>query len=281
MGPELTEDFIKKYKPNNTSIEVVAEKVLGLKKYNKKVIKKFKYRPDFKINENTYLEIDGLYWHSMLNINQTPKSHYTKREAFDKEGLRLIQIREDELLNKPDIVKSMVNVVKKEGVTKISARNTIIKPVESFVSYNFFEENHLMGGGPKTKSIGLYYKDELVMCLSYKKYKKGIDISRIAAKQNLIVVGGTGKLIKWIEKNINPDFIQSFVDLRYGTGKSLELLGFERKSITLGWKWTDRQKTYNRLYCKAGNGYTEKENAQEMGLSRIYDAGQAKYVKYF
>jgi hypothetical protein len=280
MGPELTENFIKKYKPNNTSIEVVAEKVLGLKKYNKKVIKKFKYRPDFKINENTYLEIDGLYWHSIANINQTPKSHYVKREAFNKEGFRLIQIREDELLNKTDIVKSMINIVKKEGVTKISARNTIIKPVESFVSYNFFEENHLMGGGPKTKSIGLYYKDELVMCLSYKKYKKGIDISRIAAKQNLIVVGGTGKLIKWIEKNINPDFIQSFVDLRYGTGKSLELLGFDRKSITLGWKWTDRQNTYNRLYCKAGNGHTEKENAQEMGLSRIYDAGQAKYVKY-
>ena len=74
----------------------------------------------------------------------------------------------------------------------------------------------------------------------------------------------------------------SFVDLRYGNGSSLLKAGFELKGITLGWKWTDFKSTYNRLRCRANmddRKLTEKEHANELGLYKIYDAGQAKFIK--
>jgi hypothetical protein len=59
-------------------------------------------------------------------------------------------------------------------------------------------------------------------------------------------------------------------------------MGYSLINITEGWGWTDYKTTFNRLYCRANmddRKLTEKQHAEELGLCRIYDAGQAKYVK--
>jgi hypothetical protein len=51
-------------------------------------------------------------------------------------------------------------------------------------------------------------------------------------------------------------------------------------SSTLGWCWgNNKNQRFNRLACKASLGKTEKENALDRKLFKIYDAGQAKYEK--
>lgn len=71
----------------------------------------------------------------------------------------------------------------------------------------------------------------------------------------------------------------SFCDLRYATGKSYEVNGFKKVNTSQGWCWTDGKQRFNRLTCKAGNGKTEAENAKDLNWFKIYDAGQAKYIK--
>jgi hypothetical protein len=285
-GPEKALTFISDYKQkDNTDIEKIIINQLKFKKYNKTVnkIKNKKYRPDFKINKDCFLEADGLFWHSERRKKEKDY-HLIKRKDFEKHNLRLFQFRADEIENKLEIISSILNNYLNKNTIKIYARKTILNKVSYDESNVFFKKNHLMDKGAPSKCLGLYSDNELIMCISYKKYKNGIDISRLATKCGYIVVGGLSKLLKHIEKTEKPEFIQSFVDLRYATGYSLEKLGFKRESVTLGWKWTDGFNTYNRLHCRANmdsRGLTEAEHAKEMKLFKIYDAGQAKYILFF
>lgn len=256
------------------SINVPAE-------YNNKKISDAlsKYRPDIKITDNIFVEADGLFWHS--EVNHYNAYHLDKRQAFQSDGREILQFREDEIRDKIDIVCSIV-ASKLGKLKKIGARSTVVKDVSASDAALFFNSNHLMGHCSAKKYIGLYCGDELISCMSFKSIKDGIDISRFATKMGFQVLGGLSKLISAIEVQFKPAFIQSFVDLRYGNGNSLIKAGFTLDSISLGWKWTDRYNTYNRLRCRANmddRNMTEREYAAELGWTRIYDAGQAKYIK--
>ena len=119
--------------------------------------------------------------------------------------------------------------------------------------------------------------------LSYRKNKNNsIDISRYCVKRDTSVAGGFNKLLKHIENTEKPDMIYSFVDLRYHIGTSYLSCGFKFEAVHLSFQWTDRVNVYNRMYCQADRdrNMTEKEVAEEMKLRKIYDAGQAKFVKH-
>jgi hypothetical protein len=155
-----------------------------------------------------------------------------------------------------------------------------MREVEHNAAQDFLESNHIMGKYAAAKHVGLFHGDQLVSMISYRKHRDGIDISRFCNLLDTAVVGGLSKLLAFIQKNENPKFIQSYVDLRYGDGHSLKKIGFTLDGVTLSWKWTDGKKTYNRLRCRANmddRGLTEKQHAEELKWLRIYDSGQAKF----
>ena len=92
----------------------------------------------------------------------------------------------------------------------------------------------------------------------------------------------SSKLLKSITSSGKFAKVESWVDLRYGNGVSLEKLGFKVSHETLGWKWTDFKNTYNRLKCTAKmdeRELSQKEYAEELKWHKIYDAGQRLYTK--
>lgn len=283
QGVIAATDYIANYTNNKTNIELIIEKTIKIERFNKKAIKDIKYRPDFKITENCFLDVDGLYWHS--NAAPTPhhrRYHFQKQRDYSNNGLRLFQFREDEINQKLSIVKSIVeNYI--GNSSKIQGRKTKIKKVEQKDAKIFLTNSHLMGS-TKAKHFGLYLEEELVCLMSYTKDTSGVlKIQRFCNKLNTTVIGGFSKLLNFIESNEKPVEIHNWVDLRYGTGKHLENKGFILTRDTLGWKWTDTKNTYNRRKCRANmdeRQFSEKEHAIELGLYKIYDAGQRLYVKY-
>jgi hypothetical protein len=263
-----------------SSLEFKVHSQLNIPLFNKKPVKTVPHRPDFQITANTYLDVDGLYWHSIDKV-ELKKHHATKRKTYEEAGLRLFQIRADEIDYKFPIVSSIINNILGKS-TKLYARKTKIKIVNHKEASVFLESSHLMGS-TKAKHIGLYLEEELVCIMSYCKKADGIlKVQRFCNKLNTTVVGGFSKLLKFIEDKEKPKEIHNWVDLRYGTGKHLESKGFVLTRETLGWKWTDLKNTYNRLKCRANmddRRLTEKEHAAELGLYKIYDAGQRLYVK--
>ena len=274
--------FCQKYTTSISSIENRIQNYLNLELWNKSFSSEMRYRPDFKLTDYIALNVDGLYWHSAA-INKDKFYHFNMRKEYEKNNLRVFQFRADEVWNKINIIKSMVDNSLGLVNNKIGARKTKIRKVKYDEAFNFLEENHLKGY-IKSSCIGLYYNEELISLMSYKvQRKKGfIKIDRFCSKAGFSVMGGFSKLLKYIESLTENLPIHYWVDLRYGTGTFMLDHGFKLEKETLGWEWTDFKNTYNRLRCRANmdkRGLSESEYAAELGWVRIYDAGQRLFIK--
>jgi hypothetical protein len=252
--------------PTAPGLEKILSQIINTPVYNKTPnflsnVKNIK--PDFMINNNIYVEADGLYWHSELITKD--KYHHYRRELFQKYGKRLVQLREDEIRNKPKIIKSMFDSILLKN-KRVYARKCIIT---NEVPNSFFEENHLMGSA-YTKACGLLFNSQLVCSISYVIRNNKLHIIRFCSILNVNVVGGFSKLLNHIiSVNNFKGQVVNLVDLRYGNGNYLLKFGFILESISLGWRWTDFKKTYSRL----------KHIAVKKKWYKIFDAGQAKYTK--
>lgn len=282
-NPNLTDKEILEYLPQwkhntATSLEKKINLSIDLSFFNRKPIENINYKPDFKIGENTYLNVDGLYWH--CEVHKDKHHHFIMRQEYEKYGLRLLQFREDEVNEKIDIIKSIINNIKGLS-TKIYARNTEIKVVNQKEANFFLNKNHIMGL-MKAKHMGLFYENKLILLASYKMHGNVLKIERFCSELNHTIIGGFSKILNHLEKTLKPKQIHYWVDLRYGTGKHLLEKGFIFSHETLGWKWTDLHKTYNRRLCRANmdnRKLKEREYSNELGWYKIYDAGQRLYVK--
>ena len=227
---------------------------------------------------NVAIEATGLYWHT--DRTRPKEYHREKLIACQEANLRLLTIYQDEWRFKNKIVKSLLKYHLGVVNEKINARSCIIRELSYQESKCFLEENHLMGATTH-RAYGLYHKEKLVSVLSYKNNGSNIEIVRFCSLADVLVRGAFGKLVKKLRTKFNSARIISWVDLRYGDGRSYESLGFKRVKTTLGWKWTDFIKTYNRLYCRANmdnRKLSQAEYAKELKLEKIYDCGQSLYA---
>jgi hypothetical protein len=221
-----------------------------------------KYRPDFKLDDITYIDTDGLYWHSESNHDKS--YHFDKRLFYESHGLRLYQFREDEIRSKPDIIRSMLSL---DPVQKYRASNLTTKKVKYLEAKEFLNTNHIQGAVPAI-TYGLYEENILLCLISIKRnFKSEWEISRFCSKLNTRIHGGFSKLLKHVLKEHDIKQIYSWCDLRYSQGQVYESNGFIQVKTTLGWSWTDYVRTYPRLRFR-----------EDCGLDKIYDAGQRLYV---
>lgn len=278
IGPEAAQNWIENHKDRISNLELTFLKLtedLGSIRWDRKIFSDYGYRPDIKISDTLFVDLDGLLYHSE-RYKKDNSYHQDKRLVYEKEGKTLLQFRQDELIKSPHIIKSMINLKFNKVEKKAFARKLTIKPVDIYKANEFLEVNHLMGGVHNAKSIGLWDNNELLMLVCYKHYKKDkesrLELDRVCTKINTLVVGGLSRLLSFIIKEENPIKIVSFVDLRYADGHSLVKLGFIKEKEHLSWKWTDGHYTYNRR-----RALTRKE-ADKKGWYRIYDAGQAKFI---
>jgi len=281
-------NFISNFIFSKTNIEKIIENTFGIQKWNKKINEIDKdiinYRPDFKLSESHYLNADGLYWHSD-NVVKNKNYHFSMREKYELFNFRIFQFRSDEIETKIDIIKSIVDNSLGKTSNKIFARKTKIEIINSADASAFYERTHLMGpGSGKYKNICLKYNNEILTCLSYRVVGKKLIIERLSSALNTVVVGGFSKLLSYLEKKLFGKYneIHYWVDLRYGVGSFLLQHGFKKDHDILSWKWTDNKATYNRLACRANMDsrcLSEKEYAEELKWTKIYDAGQRLYKK--
>ena len=285
----VLEKIINNFGEHKTTLEVLGEKLFNTNHYNKKPTQQLAtaitekiYRPDFKVSDDVYINVDGLYWHS--EKRKESSYHFELRKDFEESAIRILQFREDEIKNKPNIVKSIAENAVGRCPQKIFARKCTIESITSKKAKTFLEENHLMGS-TNAKHIGLLFENELVSVLSYKQTKHVCKIERFCSVIDTNVIGGFSKLTSHLEKNYlksSSTEIHNWVDLRYGTGTHLLNKNYSLIKETLGWKWTDGLTTFNRLHCRANmdeRKLTQQEYADEMCLYKIYDAGQRLYVK--
>lgn len=273
----LPEDF--SFFRRCSNIERALERVLTEKKLkfvrSRKIFDNVDIRPDFFLEDfNLAIECDGLYWHSEAIDRCSNKNfHFNRAKEIEKNGFRLLAFRSNEIIEKPDIVKSMIynacGLSEKIGARKLS----LIKNEKSTKYSKFFEDNHLMGPG-----IGRFYgledknKEILFGCLfKARNKKKGEwEISRLCTKSGYSVQGGLSRVLYHFSKDYSPNRIVSFLDKRYGKGESLKVLRFKKKTSNPSFMWTDFKSCFHRMRYPGNSGYNHN-------LVKIWDYGQERW----
>jgi transposase len=239
--------------------------------------------------KNIAIEYCGIYFHSETFGNKSKDYHHIKYDECKKQDIKLITIFDNEWQNKKDIVKSILKAKLGKTDRRIYARNT--KFVElSYKDIREFElENHIQGTRPASKYYGLLYNDELVMTISIGKsrYNKNFQYEtiRMTTKKNTLVVGGVSKLYK----NMNVGSCITYTDNRYGEGKSYLSAGFTLSHISKPNYFYFHKSNTNTLYSRnkfqkhkipgVDINKSEYQNMLDLGYDRIWDCGNAVYVK--
>lgn len=243
--------------------------------------------PDHKLG----VEIDGLYWHNELFVEND--YHLKKTIQSKEQGIELIHIFEDEWLYKKDIVLSILKNRLNLIDNVIYARKCQIKEVSSSESVKFLEENHIQGGVKSKIRIGLYYKDKMVSLMTFSKGRiimggksNEWELTRFCNKIDTNVIGSASKLFSYFIKNYNPQKVVSYSDLRIFGGGMYNKLGFKEISQSKPNYWyVINGLRYHRFNFRKSilvkEGYnknkTEKEIMFDRKIYRIYDCGHIRW----
>lgn len=247
----------------------------------------------FSFAESAGFEIDsttGIISHGCVRMVVVPlrcelSKYQTIAETFVKSGNSRLFIYADELLNKPDLIISMVKIRSGEVSRRIFARKCSISDVSLPVAKKFFDENHISGHVRGKLYIGLAFDSELVACISTRhpfisKYGDSVEIARYASLIGCSVVGGFSKLLKAVKsRNLDKSNILSYCDLRYGTGNVYEKTGFTYIGNTnRDYCYSDGERRFNRFRFRAQDGKSEHQVALECGVFTLWGPGSLRYL---
>lgn len=289
----------------NTTLEIFITRLLDM--YNIEYVSNIRGIMDNKKeldiyipNKNIAIECNGVRWHS--SYKKYYNYHIDKYNSCQEKNIRLISIWEDWIINKSEIVKSMI--INKLGLTdeKIYARKCILKNIDSKTCNKFLDKNHIQGRSAASIHYGLYYNDELVSVMTFgkpranmgaKKCVQSWELVRFCSKLNTQVIGGADKIFKHFIKEYDPESIVSFSMNDISDGNLYKVLGFKSDNTITGSYWYIEPKTYKRYHRtsftkanivkmgwrdKVDNTWTESQVMEEHGYYKIHDSGQLKWV---
>lgn len=119
----------------------------------------------------TAIEYNGLYWHSDLR-NGDKNYHKNKWGAFQRAGITLIMVWEDDWVHRNSIVKAMVaHKLGASGRDVVYARKTSVVALGAPTAREFCDDNHIQGFVPGSLYLGLVNEEgELVAAAVWRKH---------------------------------------------------------------------------------------------------------------
>ena len=248
------------------------------------------YLPKFSLG----IEYCGIYYHSEKFRNKN--YHLDKKLIAQKKGISLLQIFEDEWLDKKELVKERIK--SKLGVSERTfARRLNIVNVAWSDAEDFLNKTHTQGPSNATKiNIGL--KDNAGRLLALMTFgplrfetecqKSGQDYELIRYSSIGTVIGGFSKILTTFVKQYTPSRIISYADRRWSDGEVYKQAGFTLIGETPpGYFYVKNGKRYRRevfqkhklpnLLEKFEPLQGERENCENNGYFRIFDCGHLKF----
>lgn len=245
------------------------------------------YLPDFKIA----IEFNGVYWHSE-RAGKTRLYHLSKTEQCEAQGVRLIQIFEDEWRDdKQKCIDTLIHLIGKSN-RGIGARETVIREIPWKQAKAFLNTHHLLHAGTAGNyRIGAFGpNDELigVMVFGHQNNENSnpdaIELKRFVTNKNNNPGLGS-KMFHYAIKQKQYQEVIAFVDRRWFTGLVKDHIGFKRVGVVppTVW-WTDGRKRYHRRFItkKKLNDMgldpqvSKRQVLHQLGYFRIWDCGKYK-----
>lgn len=239
-------------------------------------------------SHNIAIEVNGLYWHS-TQVPKVDRRHIDKFNHCMNVGIKLIQFTDADVVNKPELIESMI--LSKLGLlpNRIMARKCSITEIGIKQANQFYSKWHYQGQTTNAaKSLALIHDNEVVALLSYTTKGDITRIERYACKPFTNIVGGYSKLEKRVPGNTLVTFSLGLIsDGSVYRKNGYETEGYATKPefyITDGFELMNRQRFMkHKMPALFGAGFdpnkTEWENVIANGLMLFFGAGITKWVK--
>lgn len=166
---------------------------------------------------NIGIEFDGLYWHSDKRKGDDAMNQ--KKIFFEKFGIRVVHIFEDEWNNKKENVKKyLTHLLKKDESEKVSARKCEYKIILKDIAIDFLNRNSLIIYDDSDIFIGAFYKNTLIGVMSFRilSSTKGKYYLKSFATSYQIY-GGFKKMVDFFIKEYSAKHIIAKIDLRFSS----------------------------------------------------------------
>lgn len=239
---------------------------------------------------NVAIELNGWYWHR--DGESTPMQ--VKTQKCKDVGIKLIHVMDWEWNEKRHIVESHLLHALGKTSTKIGARSTTYRALDSVEAGIFFDTHHISGNSRANYYVGLIHNGDIVAAMSVGKPRwtknADLEIIRWATKTNTTVVGGFSKILKHIIEKFTPNKIVSFCDLRWGTGNVYSKCGFELEENTKPNYWWIKGKQRIKRYSTQKHmlekllgadfdaALSESDNMLRAGWSKVSDSGNGRWI---
>ncbi len=253
------------------------------------------YIPDY----NLAIECNGIYWHS--EAAGTEKNyHQYKSILCEQHGVQLMHIWEDDLKQNKEKILDILKIKLHLVNNRIFARKCQIKEIDSKISREFIEANHLQGNVNASVRLGLFYNDELVSVMTFGQLRKSLgsksakgiyELYRFCSLRGHLVIGAAGKLLNYFKEHFEWSEIISYAKYDISSGNLYEQLGFVYNGLTApNYYWVNRTKGYRenrfnyrksellKLFDDANSEKTEVEIMYNHGFYRCFDSGNKKYI---
>ena len=287
---KICHPYIPTYTSNQeTEVYEYIKSIAGTDVYqsNKSIINPYELDiviPDLKVA----VEYCGLYWHSEANKGDK-NYHLNKMNMCRDKGYRLITIFEDEWTQRRNIVESRLrNILGKDS--RIYARKCEVKRIHMATAKHFIQGVHIQGNSVAKLAYGCYFDQQLIAVMTFGKprYDKTADYELIRYCSTCTVVGGASKLFSEFLRDVGPQTVISYCDLRWGTGNLYSQLKFTQVpgKLNPSYAYTDFIRRYHRsAFTKKqisktdqDQYKTEQQIMREKNMYRIWDCGQSKWI---
>jgi hypothetical protein len=240
------------------------------------------------------IEYCGLYWHGESR-GKVSSYHQSKMLLLQQLGITLLTIFEDEWLDKPDVVKSILKTRLGLSDRRDGGRKLYIKDIASHESREFLNRTHIQGAATGSVHIGAFNgADELVGVMVFGAPTRQTSSYEWELKRystdGTSRAGMMAKLFQHFIRSQTPESVVSFSDMRWFSGASYQKIGFFQDGIiSPDYAYVKNGIRHNKSkFRKDGirrhlpehyeSELTEREMMESAGYDRIWDCGKIRWV---
>lgn len=256
------------------------------------------YIPEY----NAAVEYNGLHWHS--EKYRSKEYHFEKYQECKDKGIELIQIWEDDWLDRKDIVQfrlasyfgktKLLTGMSDDWLVEHSADDLVCKEIDAVLAKDFLNSAHLQGATDASHFFSLWDASEnivAVMAIRATENEKEYSITRYATKG--IIHDGFSLLLKNAIDTLNSIKVFTVSDNTMPDNEVLVNNGFKIHSVIEADFMYEKDKKridktlFHHMKIQANpnmvyfEGLNEHELAQKNGFIRIWDAGKTQWVLDF
>ena len=245
--------------------------------HDRKILKGFEL--EFLIG-NVAIEFNGNQYHSETFGRKDKYYHYTKYKQCENQGIRLIQIFEDEYVDHKEQVNSTIKhaLMLNTSLTNVNGRDCSVVDINDSDAISFYYENAIMPLEDCDIWLGAFKRDEIVGVMGFKHTNDRVwELTNYISNIRYKCRGVGGKIFSKFVSVFHPLTIKGTLDLRWGTRLKNNLY------LSLGFKECEILEPQYKYYCNSLHTiqrFTKNEIDNlglSIGLDKIWDCGYVIY----